>query len=324
TGSLNAEWYLASSDARTPDTHLGEHLRYRSTQESDSASIQWAEFDSEPGWTYHPWSSPDDWSRGVVTHQSTRPTLAWLLRYWFGAVRLTASLWLRTLLVFVLIPAVWIGRGRRAGGGGNRTTATWGRAPAAMILGAIGVGEYVVIHAEPRLIAPFALLFALAALDRLVGERETESDAMPIPLTIDRQALSLLGIVVAAYVTATRIYHAVADDRRISNGLAQLEDANRAAFRPTPTEGMGLATALSADVPAHPRVVIVGPALPVMANVYWVGGRIVAQLPPASAASLSALPGARQRDLMQKLFHDRADVLWLTDPDGGFQIVHVP
>jgi len=335
TGSLNAAWYLASSDGRTPDTHAGEHLRYRSAPANDSSTIQWAEFDSEAGWTYHPWSSPDDWSQGILSDQSKNPTLGWLLHYWIGTVRLTASLWLRTLFVFVLIPAVWIGRGCAAG-----TTTVTAEGPAkgaaccahtcapttlvAMVLGAIGIGEYIVIHAEPRLIAPFALLFALAALDWMVGDREAETAAMTIPPTIDRQALSLLGIVVAGYVTVTRIYHAVADERRISAGLIQLENAHRSAYHASPSDGMGLASALSADVPAHPRVVIVGPALPVMANVFWIGGRIVAQLPPASAASLSALPAERQRDLMKELFHGRADVLWLTDPDGGFQIVHVP
>jgi dolichyl-phosphate-mannose-protein mannosyltransferase len=322
TGRLNLRWYLLSSDARTPDTDHGEHRGYRAAAFGNDTAGMWAAFDDATDWTYQPWSNPDGWSTGALQSGHGTPALSWLLGYWVDTVIRTASLWLRTLLVFVLIPALWIGR--RPG----RWRALLQRkrlSLVVMLLGTIGIGEYVAVHAEPRLIAPFALFAALGALAWLLGDEPETSEraAWHVPFTIDRLALSFLGVVIAAYVSVERIYHAEGDRDRIASGLVELEDADRAAFAPLGSDG-GLAGVLAVTAPEHPRVVVIGPALPVVANIFWLGGKIVAQLPPESAAALGALPPDHQRDLVQHLFHDRADVLWLTSADGAFQIVRVP
>ncbi len=247
TGRLNYRWYLESSDARTPDTHRGAHVQYRTQPVADGAPIVWAEFDADR-WTYEPWSSPDEWSHGIIDHQATSPTAGWLLAFWVDQLRLAVAVWLRPLLLFVLVPVIWIGRRGR----------TWRDlidadrpAAIAMFLGVAGIDEYLAVHAEPRLIAPFALLLALALLDWRVGDR-TAYDETPGTLTTDRQLASLLGIAAAVYVTCRRIYFALDDDRRITAGLAALEVTNRTALAPPSSGAGGLAGAVSSVAPAPP------------------------------------------------------------------------
>jgi hypothetical protein len=322
TGRLNLRWYLLSSNPRTPDTDQGEHRGYRPATFGGDSAGTWAAFDDAAGWTYQPWSNPDGWSNGALQPDRSTPALSRLLAYWVDTVIRTASLWLRTLLVFVLLPALWIGR--RAGRW-RALLHTERPSLVVMLLGTVGIGEYVAVHAEPRLIAPFALFAALATLAWLIGDAPETSEraAWRVPFTIDRLALSILSLAVATYVSVERIYHAQDDRDRIASGLIQLQDAHRAAYAAAGNEG-GLAGVLAVMAPEHPRIVVIGPALPVVANIFWLGGRIVAQLPPESAAVLGTLPAARQRGLVQHLFHDRADVVWLTSADGTFQIVRVP
>lgn len=158
TGRLNLRWYLRSSDARSPDTHLGMHANYHDAGVEGALPVRWVAFDSSAAWTYQPWSTPDEWSAGITRERSVTPTPRFLLSYWTEMVRLTASIWLRTLTIFVLLPALWIGRKRLHW---RRLVATDRRLLLSMILGVIGIAEYVAVHAEPRLIAPFALLLAL-------------------------------------------------------------------------------------------------------------------------------------------------------------------
>jgi hypothetical protein len=188
-------------------------------------------------------------------------------------------------------------------------------------LGLVGVAQYIAVHAEPRLIAPFVLLFTLGLLHWLLGDRE---GAEPAPATPDRFALSLLGLVAAVYLTGRRIDSARADDRRIAAGVEQLVAVNAAAFAPTGENATGFAGALASRAPANPRVAVIGPVLPVLANVYWTGGRIVAQVPPMSVALLRNLPVGERGALLHHLFNQRADVLWITASDGTYNIVRVP
>src|ERR1019366_6029527 len=70
TARLNYRWYIQSSDARTPDTHRGEHLQYQQVSITDSVQIRVARFDTTAQWTYQPWSDPDGWSNGIQTHRA--------------------------------------------------------------------------------------------------------------------------------------------------------------------------------------------------------------------------------------------------------------
>jgi hypothetical protein len=319
TAGLNYRWYLESSDARTPDTHRGDHEQYQNIPVADSVQqVRVASFDTTANWTYQPWSDPEGWSFGIKTHRATTPSVGRVLSYWLDTIWQAISVWLRTLIFAVLLPAFWIGRRR----------GIWrelGAVPRAVLvatsLGLVGIAQYVAVHAEPRLIAPFVLLFALGALHWLLGDRE---GAMPVPATRDRIALSLLGLVAAIYLTGRRIDAARDDDRRIAAGVDQLTRVNAAAFAPSDTTTTGFAGVVSASAPAHPRVAVIGPALPVLANIYWTGGRVVAQVPPMSVTTLRNLPVPQRSALLHQLFNGRADVLWITGSDGSYNIVRVP
>ena len=318
TARLNYRWYIQSSDARTPDTHRGEHLQYQQVSITDSVQIRVARFDTTAQWTYQPWSDPDGWSNGIQTHRATIPPFGLQLSYWLDTTWQTISVWLRMLILAVLLPAAWIGRRRTIWHefiAPPRATIT------VAALGLVGMAQYIAVHAEPRLIAPFVLLFALAMLHGLFGDRDAATD---LPSTPDRLALSLLGLVAAVYLTGRRIDAARGDDRRIAAGVEQLAEVNAAAFAPATGVTTGLAGAITTNAPAHPRVAVIGPVLPVLANIFWTGGRVVAQVPPESVATLRNLPVERRSALLHEMFSSRADVIWITGSDGSYNIVRIP
>jgi hypothetical protein len=69
---------------------------------------------------------------------------------------------------------------------------------------------------------------------------------------------------------------------------------------------------------------VIGPVLPVLANIFWTGGRVVAQVPPESVATLRNLPVERRSALLHEMFSSRADVIWITGSDGSYNIVRIP
>jgi hypothetical protein len=319
TARLNYRWYLESSDARTPDTHRGEHAQYQEVPLADSTQhIRVASFDTTAHWTYQPWSDPEGWSFGIKTHRATIPSVGRVLSYWLDTIWQTLSLWLRALILAVLLPAFWIGRRK---GVWRELTVAPRSALVVISLGLLGMAQYIAVHAEPRLIAPFVLLSALGALHWLLADRE---GAEVVPVTPDRFALSLLGLLAAVYLTGRRIDSAHDDDRRIAVGVEQLVAVNAAAFAPTGETATGFGGAVTSRAPANPRVAVIGPVLPVLANIYWTGGRIVAQVPPMSVATLRNLPVEQRSALLHQLFSQRADALWITASDGSYNIVRVP
>jgi hypothetical protein len=106
--------------------------------------------------------------------------------------------------------------------------------------------------------------------------------------------------------------------------VEQLMAVNAAAFAPPDAPASGFAGALSSTAPAHPRVAVIGPVLPVLANIFWTGGRVVAQVPPMSVQALRTLPVDRRSGLLHDMFSGRADVLWITASDGSYNITRVP
>lgn len=318
TAKLNYRWYLQSSDARTPDTHRGDHKQYGDVPVTDSLAVRVASMDTTMAWTYQPWSDPDGWSYGILTHQAKPPGFAQLLSYWLDTAWQALSIWLRTLILAVLLPALWIGRRKQKW----RELLVAPRMPIIVMgLGLAGIAQYIAVHAEPRLIAPFVLVFALAALHWLLADAGNATDA--IPRTPDRVALSLLGLAAAAYLTGARIQGARNDDRRIAAGVERLASVNAAAFA-SPTAASPFPGAVIGKVPEHPRVAVIGPVLPVLANIFWTGGRVVAHVPPHAVAALRNLPVDRRSQLLHEMFGDRADVLWITAADGSYNIVRVP
>lgn len=317
TGKLNYHWYLESSDARTPDTHRGDHRQYDEFPVTDSLAVRVASMDTTMHWTYQPWSDPDGWSYGIMTHQAKAPKFSELLSYWLDITWQAVSVWLRTLIIAVLLPAFWLARRKERW----RAFLTMPRTTLVGVgLGVAGIGQYIAVHAEPRLIAPFVLLLALALLQWLLGDRP---DGEPIPRTRDRIAVSFLGLAAATYLLGARINAVRDDDRRIAAGIERLAAVNATAFA-TPGSTAGFGGALASNVPPHPRVAVVGPVLPVLANIFWTGGHVVAQVPPSAVASLRNLPVDRRSTVLHQMFADRADVLWITGTDGSYNIVRVP
>ena len=66
TGRLNYNWYIETSDSRTPDTHHGTHRQYYPIPVDSNPGFPWARFDQAAQWTYEPWSDPGQWARGVT------------------------------------------------------------------------------------------------------------------------------------------------------------------------------------------------------------------------------------------------------------------
>jgi hypothetical protein len=304
-GRLNACWYLRSCDSRTPDTHSGGHMRYRDVR-LDDGPITIASFDGAT-WTYEPWSDPTAWEKGVLSRAAHLPAIGAAIAYWATLFRLVFGLWLLQLLLAVMIPVFWISRRR------NMWPELVGRhrgSLVAMTLGLLGAGQFIVIHAEPRLIAPFALTFAVGALAWLCatrdspasgsGPRHATDDARRAPRRAVIQVASWIGLASAAPLAIARM-----------NEEASLHDA-------VEQRTSSILRATDALVPGGPlprRVVIIGPALPFVADIYRTGGRIVAQVLPRSSELVAHLPSTTQRELVDRLFAGQADLAWFTKPD---------
>lgn len=157
--ALNTCWYLRKCDSRTPDTHAGEHRDYRQTIVEDK-TLFWAAFDSTR-WTYAPWSDPTAWAAGVRTKLELTPSLGTLLIYWGRLLGAGLKFWLSPMIFGVLLPALLI---RRWSGGGRDVVVDERSAIAVVVAGALGVGQFFLIHAEPRLIGPYLLCLAIGVI----------------------------------------------------------------------------------------------------------------------------------------------------------------
>lgn len=303
SGRLNACWYLERCDSRTPDTHAGAHANMGALPLADGDAVALADFTGTP-WTYAPWSDPTDWEAGVATRARAPMDLSDLAGYWGRQLWAVLSLWTPHLLLGVLLPLAFV-MWRP-----NMLLEGWReRRPAllAVLLGVIGVGQFVVVHAEPRLIAPFVLLASIGALWWL---RPPGAPVTLRPLQA-RWVLALTWLGFATAVPRGLIHarnlseRATADQRRIA----------------------GLVEAAKLGVPGglHGRqVVVIGPAIPVVSDAWYFGARVVAQIPPASADRIRSWPPAKQRELLSALGQGPGEVAWLSKADGSFQMASIP
>jgi len=300
-GRLNRCWYLDACDSRTPDTHTGNHTAYHRLAGDSTQRVVWAEFPTPDLWTYTPWSDPTGWDAGVVTQTSSPPSVGELIAYWGRQARNSFGLWLAPVLLGVLVPwslLNWRPETRRQLLK-NRSVLT------VAILGLAGIFQFVLIHSEPRLIAPFGLLFALAVLHALSGGG-TSVERFP-PLV--RQVLSILGLLVAAGFAVPRLREGFTSRPRINRVIASLAFTN---------------STLAANGKSQAHLVILGPALPVEAAAFLSGARIVAQLLPASVGVVTAMSPDQQRAALTTMFGGKAQVAWLTTPGGGVSMVMIP
>lgn len=301
SGHLNYCWYLAGCDSRIPDSHSGAHRSYQQVLVPElRTTITLARFDRADTWTYQPWSDPTEWDKGVQLRNPAGPTATQVLTYWLTLATTVFGRWLLPLIVAVLLPLVW-----------TRRRAGWPRAPHAnpqawtlMLLGLLGLGQFIAVHAEPRLIAPFALMLSLGVLLWVVGNGHGAGSS-PTPLG---RFIAWLGILAAVAFCVVRIVYGFQIDRRLRETIAELRETG-ARFR-------------EAGVSME-RIAIVGPAMPVVATAYLVEGRVVGQIPPQSAEAVLGLPMEQQQAVINRAFGGRADVAWLVGAGGGVQFLPV-
>ena len=297
---FNFCWYLESCDSRSPDTHAGRHVDYREAKLDSASTVVWAEFDTADRWTYAPWSDPTAWQAGVQTMTRGPLEAGALVRYWGRQADRTFLFWLLPVLLAVAIPwcllewtpgmwRLWQPDRRAAG--------------AAAALGLAGVLQFVMVHAEPRLIAPSAFLFVLALLHR------APADALPPERPFLRRAVTIVALLTVMLYAYTKLRDGWYSQARLARTLQMLADKRAQ-----------LAEAgLSQD-----RIVVIGPGIAVMAAAYLSEARIVAQVLPGSVGPLiERAPDARERAL-HDLFGQMARIAWLTTPDGGVTLLEIP
>jgi hypothetical protein len=299
---LNYCWYIEACDSRSPDTHRGLHRSYHQLAVNPGTVITWAEFPDADRWTYEPWSDPTAWEAGVITRQSARPNTWGLISYWGRQAGYSFFLWLSPVFLLVVLPALLV-EGDPAGAWRrlveNRSVMT------VALLGLSGVWQFILVHAEPRVIAPFGLLTALAVLHAGSLGREA---GRPNPGWV-RQVTSLAGLLGVIALGAPRIREGIASSGRIPTALSAIASMN---------------ASLAAAGLSPERIVIIGPAFPVIASAFFGGVHVVAQAPPPSVAALERLQLDTQRRAVARMFARAARVGWLTAADASVGVMQIP
>lgn len=297
---FNYCWYLESCDSRSPDTHLGDHTAYRTATLDSTRQVVWAKFEDADRWTYAPWSDPTGWQAGVLSATRSAPDAAHLVPYWGRQAQRTFLQWLLPVFLAVLIPWLlleWSPGMWRLWRLEHRSVAATGA------LGLAGVMQFVVVHSEPRLIAPSAFLLVLALLAHTpVGEEVPPRHRL-------RRLVTIVGLLAVASYAYTKLRDGYHTERRLQRTLSML-----AAKR----------SSLAASGISQDRIVILGPGIAVMAAAYLSEAHVVAQVLPASVEPLLDQSPERQRHALSTLFAGLAQVAWLTTPDGGVTLIGIP
>lgn len=295
-GAFNACWYLERCDSRTPDEHSGAHARYGGLRLADGELVTVADF-SNTQWTYAPWSDPTAWQAEVGSINRAPLDLFDLVGYWSRQGWAVVSLWTPQLLLFVLFPVALLSWSRGV------LTSGWREhrmAVLLVVLGLAGVAQFIVVHAEPRLIAPFVLLTSMGCLwwwrapGIATSARPFRSEVVLV--------LSWVGLVSAVLRGAIYVPELM---KRATEDTARFERLRRAGDAAVPGGLAGRA------------VVVVGPAIPVVSDAWLFGARIVAQIPPGSAARIRNWTPAQQREMLGLLGQGDGDVAWMTATNGS-------
>ncbi len=300
---LNYSWYINANSSRLPDTDAGVNSAYREVAAGNGQQISVATFDDPGAWTYQPWGDPTAWADKVMSDVGHNPTPGELLGYWLRAFARVFGLWLLPMMlttiapVFFLYhrPALW-----------RELITTQRDALVVGALGLIGLLQFVAIHAEPRLIAPYGIMFAFGAI--WLGTAGAAQSPLRIP-PMARQLLCWIGVATALGFAVPKFVDGIASTSRLIETTNQLN---------------ALKQRLAATQAGTPMVAIIGPAAPVLSAAYWSGVHVVMQIPPRSAAILDALSPERQVAILSSLFSGRVGVLWKTSDEGGLQMLIVP
>ncbi|HRP07777.1 MAG TPA: hypothetical protein PLL69_04755 [Gemmatimonadales bacterium] len=287
SGRYGECWYLRNCDGRSPDIHRGEHRSYLSWDVDSIAPVRVAMFPSG-SWTYTPWSDPSAWQRGIITQRRDPIAVSGFIAYFLRQAGATFRYWLPWLIFLVLIP------GRATTRALPALRESW-RSPDSflMMAGVLGVCQFLSVHAEPRLIAPFVLLAALGFIHRL-GRGTGTRWQWPAAL--------------AGYVVALGV------------GVAHLSDQARV------TRSSDRRTArLEATFPpgaAPHRIVIVGEAFGLVPDLYRARAMATAQVMELDGRVVPTLTS--QLDLARRMGETGATAAWLSTSDSSYSIVLLP
>ncbi len=285
TGELNLCWYLEQCDGRTPDTHRGEHRDYREVLERGAPLARVAVFDG--AWTYAPWSDPVAWQAGVERQRVVPPSVSGLLASWALRAGLVFGWWGLHLLLAVVVALGLVTTPRE-----SIRTMLWRPPGGLMLLGLAGTVPFIVVHAEPRLVAPYLMLLSLGWIVwRLDGTR--------------RRGCSV----------ATWLALATA----LPRGVWHLRDQQLVTANTTLRMSRLLAVHPAAGSPY--RVAVIGPALPLMPDLYRARAHVVAQVLEHSPGEVSRWPLEAQRALQAELRRLGATEAWLSRGTDGYGVV---
>lgn len=285
TGRLNLCWYVLRCDGRSPDTHRGDHRDYRDFEVDGRTIGRLAEVDGE--WTYAPWSDPVAWQAGVTAQRAIKPTIRGFVLSVAIRAGLVVGWWALHLLLAVLVPLGLVTRPRLGWRDVLRTPSG-----ALMLLGVVGVAPFLVVHAEPRLIAPYLMLASLGWISwRLDGAR--------------RRGFAVATWLGLATALPRGVWH-MADQQRVTDDTT-----------------LRMSRLLAGHPPAGApyRVAVIGPAMPLVPDLYRVRARVVAQLFEPSTADVRQWPVDAQRALQAELRRRGATEVWLSRGGGAYGIV---
>lgn len=304
SGRLNYSWYIDANTSRLPDGDKGVNSAYRDVSVGNGQHITVATFDDAAHWTYEPWGDPTAWAEKVMSDVGRPPTIAELMGYWVRMLGRVFGLWLLPMVLATILPAYLL---HRRPGIWRELMTTQRDALVVGALGLAGLLQFVAIHAEPRLIAPFGIMLALGAIWWCTAAAPSRGVSRG-PNTV-RRLLGWLGTATALAFAVPKFIDGFASTSRLIETTNQLD---------------ALKERLASTQPGTQQVAIIGPAAPALSAAYWTGVHVAMQIPPRSAEFLSTLPTATQVTVLTSLFSGRVSVIWKTSEDGGLQMLIVP
>ncbi|MBA2292725.1 MAG: hypothetical protein H0W15_09770 [Gemmatimonadales bacterium] len=301
-GRLNLCWYLESCDGRTPDTHVGDHQRYGQIALESGESVVVAGTDDQQRWTYLPWSDPTAWQPGVITQNSTPPAISALIPYWAKQAYYATAYWISPVVFLVLVPFALVHRQKRE----RHASSPSGRDNLIVAaLGLAGVAQFIAVHAEPRLIAPFVLMTIMALLTWLRMRAAPDVSISP-PARRWREGVTAATAAVALILGAGRLSGEMEASGQVEKRFAVIESRFRVI-----------------DTGIDRRVAVIGYAMPALGDLWRARARVVAQVPPYAAVQIGQLPADKQAEELRRMFGSIAHAAWLVNPDGRFQWVNL-
>jgi len=196
-GPLNVRWFFGDPNRRTPDTDHGPHATKRVLPLPDGATV--AAYDLRPtARAYAPWSDPEAWARGVPATSLSPLNAAQAAKAWRqnGGQLLR---WLLPLVIGLTLCVLWSDNVRD-------DSRWWSRSldRPLVLVGASAALVFLAVHAEPRLLAPAALLILLGAW------RDAKGQAVGPRLTWATRAATVGVTVQLALFVPSLARHAIA------------------------------------------------------------------------------------------------------------------